>query len=269
MTPESITPELTTVLRRLKLGRLLATLPARLVLARQQQMPFQDFLLLILSDEVARRDSAAVTLRAAHAHLDPTMTLEQWDPTAKVTYDRALWNELVALRFLERHAHVAIVGPVGTGKTFLAHTLGWLACQHGRSVLAITADQMLKQLKHARLDHTYEAVLRKLLAVDLLILDDFGLDALDPVESRDTYEILNERHRSGSIVVTSNRGPDEWLATFADPLRAQSAIDRFVNNAYDLVLDGESYRRRQKPSLDTVPPAGAEEAPTKTRLRRR
>src|SRR5690606_32037132 len=110
MTPESITPELTTVLRRLKLGRLLATLPARLVLARQQQMPFQDFLLLILSDEVARRDSAAVTLRAAHAHLDPTMTLEQWDPTAKVTYDRALWNELVALRFLERHAHVAIVG---------------------------------------------------------------------------------------------------------------------------------------------------------------
>jgi DNA replication protein DnaC len=269
MTPDAITPELTSVLRRLKLGRLLATLPARLVLARQQQMPCQDFLLLILSDEVARRDSAAVTLRAAQAHLDPTMTLEQWDPTAKVTYDRALWNELVALRFLDRHAHIAIVGPVGTGKTFLAHTLGWLACQRGHSVLAITADQMLKQLKHARLDHTYEAVLRKLLVVDLLLLDDFGLDALDPVESRDTYEILNERHRSGSIVVTSNRGPDEWLATFADPLRAQSAIDRFVNNAYDLVLDGESYRRRQKPSLDTAPPPGAQEAPKKNRLRRR
>jgi len=84
-----------------------------------------------------------------------------------------------------------------------------------------------------------------------------------------TYEILNERHRSGSIVVTSNRGPDEWLATFADPLRAQSAIDRFVNNAYDLVLDGESYRRRQKPSLDSTPTSEAEEAPRKTRLRRR
>jgi DNA replication protein DnaC len=117
MTPDAISPELTAVFRRLKLGRLLDTLPERLVLARQQHMAHQDFLLLLLHDEVARRDSAAVTLRAALAHLDPAMTLEQWDPTAKVTYDRALWNELVALRFLQALAHVAIVGPVGVGKT--------------------------------------------------------------------------------------------------------------------------------------------------------
>jgi DNA replication protein DnaC len=197
------------------------------------------------------------------------MTLEQWDPTTKVTYDRALWNELVSLRFLHAHAHVALVGPVGVGKTFLAHALGWLACRHGHTVLALTADKMLKQLKHARLDHTYEPALRKLLAVDLLILDDFGLDALDPSESRDTYELLNERHRAGSIIVTSNRGPDEWLATFADPLRAQSAIDRFAHNAYDLVIEGESYRRRQKPTLDSPPSRAAEERRRRTRSRTR
>jgi DNA replication protein DnaC len=108
---------------------------------------------------------------------------------------------------------------------------------------------MLKSLKHARLDNSYEAELRRLLAVDLLIVDDFGLDAMDATESRDAYEILTERHRSGSMVITSNRGPDEWLATFADPVRAQGAIDRFTSNAYDLVIDGESYRKRLKPKL--------------------
>jgi DNA replication protein DnaC len=72
---------------------------------------------------------------------------------------------------------------------------------------------------------------------------------MDAQESRDAYEIFLERHRTGSMVVVSNRGPDEWLATFADPIRAQSAIDRFTSSAYDLVIEGESYRTRLKPSL--------------------
>jgi hypothetical protein len=80
---------------------------------------------------------------------------------------------------------------------------------------------------------------------------------------------LIERHRAGSIVVTSNRGPDDRLATFADPLRAQSAIDRFVNNAYDRTVDGESYRKRQKPTLDTPPSRTAEGGSRRHRTRRR
>jgi DNA replication protein DnaC len=108
---------------------------------------------------------------------------------------------------------------------------------------------MLKTLKHARLDNSYETGLRKLVAVDLLILDDFAIDVIDGVESRDLYDLLLQRYRTGSIVVTSNRGPDEWLATFADSVRAQSAIDRFTSNAYDLVIEGESYRPRLKPRL--------------------
>ena len=148
MSPDPISPELKTVLKRLRLGRMLDTLPERLVLARQQKLPHPDFLLLVLSDEVSRREGQATLTRAQRARLDPALQLEAWDPTAKVSYDQALWNELVSLRFLDAHAHVAIVGPVGVGKTFLAHALGWLACRHGHTVLATTADKMLKSLKH-------------------------------------------------------------------------------------------------------------------------
>jgi DNA replication protein DnaC len=249
MPTDVISPDLKTVLRRLKLSRMLDTLPERLAVARQQKMPHQDWLLLVLSDEASRRDSLAISLRVERARLDPALRLEAWDSTAQVTFDRPLLNELTSLRFLDTHAHVAIVGPVGVGKTFLAHALGHIACRRGASVLARRTDHLLKLLKHARLDNSYEAELRKLLAVDLLVLDDFAIDVLDATESRDLYEILTERHRAGSIIVTSNRGPDEWLATFADPVRAQSAIDRFTSNAYDLVIDGESYRRRLKPTL--------------------
>ena len=253
MTMDVVSAELKTVLRRLKLSGMLSTLPDRLALSRQQKMPHQDFLLMTLSDEASRRDSLGASLRAAKARLDPEMQLESWDATAKVTYDKALLNEIVSLRFIEANAHVAMVGPVGVGKTFLAHALGHIACRRGFSVVAVRADKMLKTLKHARLDNTYEAELRKLIAVDLLIVDDFGLDAMDATESRDAYEILTERHRAGSMVVTSNRGPDEWHATFADPIRAQAAIDRFTSGAYDLVIEGESYRARQKPSLKEPP----------------
>ncbi len=249
MMTDVISPDLKAALRRLKLSRMLDTLPERLTLARQQKMPHQDLLLLALSDEIARRESLSVSLRVQKAHLDPTMRLENWDSTAKVTFDRALLNELTSLRFLDAHAHVAIVGPVGVGKTFLAHALGHIACRRSATVLALRTDQMLKTLKHARLDNSYEAELRRFIAVDLLILDDFAIDVLEATESRDLYEILLERYRAGSIVVTSNRGPDEWLATFADPVRAQSTIDRFTSNAYDLVIDGESYRPRLKPTL--------------------
>ena len=80
---------------------------------------------------------------------------------------------------------------------------------------------------------------------------------MEAQESRDAYEVFLERDRAGSLIVASNRGPDEWLAAFADPVRAQSALDRFTSRAYDLVIEGESYRTRLKPS----PPAPARKGP--------
>lgn len=247
---EPISMELRAALRRLKLGPMKETPPERLQLARERAMPYQDFLELVLAEECERRNQLAVSLRAQKARLDPALRLEIWDDTAKVTLDRQLLAELASLRFLDSHHNVLVIGPVGVGKTLLASGLGHVACRRGYSVLLGRTEGVLKQLRASRLDHTVEREMRRLLTVDLLILDDFGLDALDATESRDVYEILVERHQRRSTIVTSNRAPDEWLATMSDPLRAQSAIDRLTNAAYELVMDGESYRRRQKPTLN-------------------
>jgi DNA replication protein DnaC len=250
--PEPISPELRQVLRRLKLSPILEALPERLQLARQQSLPHQDFLELILADEVSRRDRVGAVLRARAAHLDPTMRLELWDDSTPARFDRQRWNDLCTMRFLDEPAGALILGPVGVGKTMLASCLGHIACRRHRSVHFSRSDQLLKRLKAARLDATYEQELRRLLRVDLLIIDDFALEPLDATETHDLYQVVVERHRRASTVLTSNREPQEWLAMMADPMLAQSAIDRIVNSSYELVLEGDSYRSRQRPGQHTT-----------------
>jgi len=245
--PDTISSDLKAALRRLKLSPMLQTLPERLALARRNDVPHQDFLLTVVMDEVERRDRKAAQNRADKAQLDRGMHLAAWDKTAKVTYDRALWAELCTLRFVEAHHNALLLGPVGVGKTFLASALGHIACRRGYSTLMLRADKLFKLLKAARLDHTHDREMRRLLSIDLLVVDDFGLDQMDVMESRDLYDIIVDRHQRGSMIVTSNRDPAEWLPLLADPIRAQSAIDRLQNAAYELVIEGESYRKRQKP----------------------
>ena len=107
--------DLTRTLRALKLGGMADTLPERLHLARQQHLGHAAFLELVLSDEVTRRDTQSAVLRARTAGLDPDMLLERWDDTAKITYDRTIWNELCSLRFVDAPNDVVILGPVGVG----------------------------------------------------------------------------------------------------------------------------------------------------------
>ena len=175
----TVSPELKALLRRVKLGRTLDTLPERLSLARTGGMGHAEFLELVLADEVTRRETSSAMVRARAAGLDPTMCLENWDDTAAVTYDHQVWNELCSLRFIDGGHNVVIMGPVGVGKTFLATALGHAAVRRRYSVHFERCDRMLRRLRASRLDNSHDAEMRKLLRVDLLIIDDFALQPLD------------------------------------------------------------------------------------------
>src|SRR6185295_17797859 len=254
MSARTVGPELVAALKRLRLGGLLPTLAERFTLAEKEDTPYEDLLLLLLVDEISRRDSNASTRRAEQAGLDPDMVLERWDKAAKVAYDRRIFNELVSLRFVEDHRNAVILGPVGVGKTFLASGLGHLCCRAGFNVRFHRADELLRSLKQSRMDNSRDALMTQLSTVDVLIIDDFAPEPMSREESRDVYQLFVERNARFSTVVTSNRDTAEWIATFDDALLAQSAVDRFKNNAFDLVVDGDSYRSRLKPNIEALGP---------------
>jgi DNA replication protein DnaC len=262
-----ITPELRALLRRVRLGKALDTLPERLALAAARGLTHAEFLELVLADETTRRDTHSAALRARSAGLDPAMRFEHWDDTAAVSYDRAILDELVSLRFVDAGHNALILGPVGVGKTFIATALGHAAIRRRSSVHFERTDQLPKRLKDSRLDNSHDTELRKLIRVDLLILDDYCLTALDAADTAEIYELVVERHRRATTVITSNREPIEWLGLMADPLLAQSATDRLQSAAHELVLDGDSYRRRQKPTTGDAARTPGEPRPAPPRQR--
>ena len=221
--------------------------------ARKTKLPELDFLELVLTDEVERRDHKSLSLRLMRAGFDEDQTLEGFVWDAPVTFDRDRVRDLFGLGFVERQEDVIFLGPVGVGKTFLASALGHAACRAGKDVLFLRADRLFQVLHQSRADHSTEKVLRRLLAPDVLIVDDFGLRRLDSQQSSDFYEVILERHRRGSTVLTSNRAIEEWIPLFDDPILAQSALDRLAHNAYQVVIEGDSFRKRQRPGGDHPP----------------
>lgn len=223
------------------------TLPDRASYAKKAKLSELDFLELALQDEIDRREHKSLATRLSHAGFEEEHTFEDFDWDAPVTFDRDRVRDLFGLGFIERHEDVIFLGPVGVGKTLLASSLGHAACRGGHHVRFLRSDRMLKLLHESRADNSTEKVLRSLLAPDVLIIDDFALRRLTHQQSSDFYEVIIERHRRASTIVTSNRSIEEWIPLFDDPILAQSALDRLGHNAYQIVIEGESYRSRQRP----------------------
>ena len=241
------TNDLKPLLKRLRLGYVLNTLPERLALARRDQLDYAAFLEIILADEVTRRDNRNLEIHLLAAGFEEVCRLEDFDWTAPITVDRRLLDAVFSLDFLNRHEHVLFVGPVGVGKSFLSQALGYAAVRPGHSVRFIRADAFFRTMAQSRVDHTLEKTFRTFISPDLLIMDDFGLQKLTAQQSTDLYELIIARHRQSSFAFTSNRSVEEWLGLFDDPILGNSALDRLANASYQIVIEGSSYREKLSP----------------------
>jgi DNA replication protein DnaC len=234
-------------LKALKLGGMLDTLELRLDQARGDSLGYVDFLELLLEDEVQRRANKSLAARIAHARFEEIKTIEEFDFSFNPKMPAQQIRDLATCRFVEGRESVIICGPVGVGKSHVAQALGHQACRLGYKVLFIKTIRLLSDLGGGRADGSWEVRLRHYLQPDLLILDDFCLTPLNPQQAEDLYQLIEERCRRGSIIVTSNHSPKDWYDLFPNPVLAESILDRLINCAHHLLLNGRSYRPMLRP----------------------
>jgi len=235
-------------LRTLRLGGFAETLELRMAQAEKDELSHLAFLTLVVQDEIERREAKKLTVRLQKACFEEEKTLEGFDFAFNPKIKRGAVTDLAACLFVEKREHILIYGPAGVGKTHLAQAIGHEACRRGYSVLFVKAVKMFRHLFASRADQSWEKQVKKYLYPDVLIIDDFGLTALTPMQAEDLYEIVTERHLKSSLIITSNRPPQDWVALFPDPVMANSALDRLSHHGHHIMIDeGESYRRKLSP----------------------
>lgn len=233
-------------LKLLRLGGVLETLDVRVKQAVDEQMSYADFLQRLLEDELERRNHKQLAMRVRRANFQTDKTLERFDFAFNPQVNKHMVLDLSTCQFVARKQSVLVVGPSGVGKSHLAQALGWEACKRGYDVLYATCARLLATLAAGRIDGSYDRRLQALIRPDLLILDDFGLKPLKPPANEDMYDIINERYEKGSLMLTSNRAVSEFPALFGDPLLASAGLDRLLHNAHVLVINGPSYRAKDR-----------------------
>lgn len=231
-------------LRALGLAAMADTLVALQNNSEAADMSHADWLGLLVDQEATSRDNRRLSRRLTTARLRQAATIENVDFRTARGLDRGQFQALATNQWLRDHNHLAIVGPTGTGKSWLACALGHKACRDGYSVLYRRASRLFADLAQARGEGRLARLMTSLERISLIIIDDWGPESLTAEQRRDLLEIVDDRYDKGSLLITSQIPVAQWHEIIGDPTLGDAILDRVIHNAHRIELNGESLRRQ-------------------------
>lgn len=221
----------------------------RAVQAASQGLNHLEFLRLVLEDEaLSRKERVAKSLKT-RARFRTHANLEDWDESFERGLNKAKLRELAALSFFHSNENLLVLGKTGEGKTHLAVAVGQRLCAEGISVKFLPVNFLFEEVMAAKAAGKYLAYVKHLTQIKVLLLDDFGLRNYTHEEANVLVDLLEDRHRKGSVIITSQVDPKGWQKLFEDPVIAEAIVSRLENPSQRLILRGGDYRARLQVTL--------------------
>ncbi len=208
-------------------------------------LSFEERFAMLVDAEHLLRENGRMKRLLHGARLKLSASMEDIDYRTPRGLDKSVILSLGTCGWIERHQNVIIIGPTGSGKTFLSCALAHKACRKGLSAYYTRTPKLSYTLAIARADGSYAKTLTRLARARVLVLDDFGLSPLTDPERRDLLEVIEDRHGTASTIIASQLPVDHWHEMIGDPTIADALLDRLVHNAHRIHLKGESMRKRK------------------------
>ena len=238
-------PQLSESLKRLRLSGMAESLEIRLQEARANRLSHDEFLELVLQDELIVRENRAIARRIKAAAFREQKTLDDFDWNFNQSIKKKQIFELAAGHFLRDARGVLLCGPPGTGKSHIAQAIGLSLAKSGSTILYRSIFDAVRDLTHDEAFEGHDRVMMRYLKPDLLILDDMGMKQLPKKGGEFLFEIIMRRHELRSTMMTTNRPIEEWGKLIGDVPSATAILDRFLQHAELIEVTGKSYRLRK------------------------
>ena len=238
-------PELQRALRALRLSGMIATLEARAMQVQSHQMNFLEAFSWLLQDELDRRHSRLLERRFSLSGLPERKDLKDFDWTYNPKVPKREVLELATLKFIEAREGALMIGQPGTGKSHCAKAVAQLAVQHGYKVFYREAHVLIEEINEARELAELRKYRAQINAADLLLIDDLFLRRLPPNAGDELADVLMSRYEKSSVVITSNRGVDDWGKLLGDVVVVAPLLDRIMHHGRLLKFEGKSYRLKE------------------------